>query len=99
MKKIKSIISEFSPRNLLHRIWCLVFLKKHKYPPTTLVRRKLARIVYEIDFCWYDTNFDPVWIMRELKTNKTYSASYIEMTEFTEYTEEGAGSTIPMQTK
>ena len=61
--------------------------KKHKYPPSCLVHRKLnGSLVFEIEFNWYDENYEPVSIVRDIKTTKVFSIRYLEMKEFVEYT-------------
>jgi hypothetical protein len=71
-------------KSLLAKIYKRYFLKKHIYPPTTYVHRKNSAIVFEIELNWYDEVLDPVSLVREVKSGKTFSIRYAEMQEFKE---------------
>lgn len=61
------------------------FLKKHQYPAGILIHRRKAVVLFEIEFNWYDEDLNPVSVVREVKSNKTYSVRHDEMFEFKEY--------------
>lgn len=73
-------------KQLLSRLFKKYFLKKHLFPPTTYVHRKHSGVVFEIELNWYDEVLDPVSLVREVKSGKTFSIRYSEMQEFVELT-------------
>lgn len=79
----------------LSKLYIRFFLKKHKFPPASLIHRK-NRVLFEIEFNWYDESFQPVSIVREIKSGKIFSIRFDEMLEFREYSgdDPNAGSTI-----
>lgn len=70
--------------------------KAHEYPPTTLIHRRKAKIIYEIEFNWYDNDMLPISIVREVHSGKTFSVSYYEMFDFKEFQgrDRSVGNTI-----
>ena len=75
-------------KKLLSKLFFKYVRKTHKYPASCLVKRKNSddHFVFEIEFNWYDENLEPVSIVREQRTHKTYSIRHEEMAEFVEYT-------------
>lgn len=59
--------------------------KSHQYPPGTLIHRRKARILFEIEFNWYDEDMIPVSLVREVHSGKVFSVRDSEMFEFKEY--------------
>lgn len=83
-------------KQLLTKLYIKYMLKKHKYPASTLIHRKHAKVIFEIEFNWYDENFEPVSVVREVLSNKIFSIRSDEMKEFVEYTgsDPNAGAAI-----
>jgi hypothetical protein len=72
-------------KNILYKLFIRFFLKKHQYPPGVLIHRRKAKILFEIEFNWYDEEFQPVSIIREVHSGKVFSVRNYEMYEFKEY--------------
>lgn len=72
-------------KKLIAKLYRRFFLKKHKYPPSTLIHRKKATIVFEIEFNWYDEDLQAVSLVREVHSGKIYSIRDLEMLEFREF--------------
>jgi hypothetical protein len=72
------------------------YLKQHQYPASTLIHRKNAKIIYEIEFNWFDDKLIPVSLVRETQSGKQFSVSYYDMYEFREYQgrDRSAGNSI-----
>jgi hypothetical protein len=70
--------------------------KKHQYPPGVLVHRRKATVLFEIEFNWYDEDFLPVSLVREVHSGKVFSIRHYEMFEFKEYagSDPNAGSRL-----
>lgn len=71
-------------KNLLAKLYKRYFLKKHLFVTTTYVHRKHSAVVFEIELNWYDEALDPVSLVREVKSGKSFSIRYDEMREFIE---------------
>lgn len=71
-------------RKLFVKILRRKFLKVHKFPITTYVHREHSGIVFEIDLNWYDEDLNPVSIVRECKSGKTFSIRDDEMIFYVE---------------
>lgn len=61
------------------------FVEQHQYPASTLIHRRKAKIIYEIEFNWYDDTLLPVSLVREIHSGKRFSISYYEMYDFKEF--------------
>jgi len=85
MSVLFKLLGKLFPKQL-NTYFRTVFLKKHVYPTSTLIHRKKASIVYEIEMNWYDEELNPVSIVRDVKTGKVFSVRLTEMIEFKEYT-------------
>lgn len=72
-------------KKLIGKLYRYLFLKKHKYPASTLIHRRKATIVFEIEFNWYDESLQPVSLVREVHSGKIYSIRSDEMMEFREF--------------
>jgi hypothetical protein len=71
-------------KKLIARIYKRFFLKKHLYPPSVYIHRKNSAVVFEIELNWYDEDLEPVSLVREVKSGKSFSIRYHEMLEFRE---------------
>lgn len=71
-------------KRLFARFFKKYCVKKHVFPPTTYVHRKNSGVVFEIELNWYDEDFEPVSLVREVKSGKSFSIRHYEMQEFKE---------------
>lgn len=71
-------------KKFLSKLYKRYFLKKHLFPPTTYVHRRKSGVVFEIELNWYDEDLEPVSLVREVKSNKSFSIRHYEMMEFVE---------------
>jgi light-regulated signal transduction histidine kinase (bacteriophytochrome) len=83
-------------KKLLGRLYRKFFLKKHQLPVGVLIHRRKNTVIFEIEFNWYDEDFQPVSLIREVKSGKIFSIRHAEMYEFKEYagSDPNAGSTL-----
>jgi hypothetical protein len=74
----------------------MLVLEQHQFKPSTLIHRKAARVVYEVEFNWYDENLKPVSVVREVQSGKIFSIRGNEATDFKEFsgTDPLVGSTL-----
>ena len=79
-------IKENMMKKRLRKLFRRFIAEKHKYPASTLIHRNTGAIVFEIEFNWYDEDFNPVSIVRQLTNQKIYSIRSLEMQDFKEYT-------------
>ena len=91
-----NIVCFFFPLFLIRFLSKNKLAKKHPFPESTLIHRKQAKVLFEVEFNWYDKEFNPVTVVREVKSGKVFSISEHEMKEFKEYagTDRNAGSVI-----
>jgi len=75
----------FAPNFLLRFFLKHKYTKQHHYPTAILVHRRKAKVIYEIEFNWYDNDLLPVSLVREVISGKRFSISYYEMYEFKEF--------------
>lgn len=81
----------------LGRLYVRLFLNlKHDYPAGILIHRKNGKVIFEIEFNWFDEDLIPVSIVREVQSGKIASIRYFEMKEFKEYSgnNPNAGNTL-----
>ena len=83
-KLIKFLCSLF-PMGVIRFLAKYKYVKQHQFPVTTLIHRRKAKIIYEIEFNWYDHDLMPVSLVREVLSGKRYSVSYHELYEFKEF--------------
>lgn len=85
---------------LLSRLYRKLFLKKHLFPSGSLIHQKKGTIVFEIEFNWYDEDFIPISVVRQVSNNQIASVRYNEMLGFKEYSgnNETLGSTTHLYT-
>lgn len=62
-----------------------LFVKKHLFPVGALVHQKTQKIVFEIEFNWFDEDLQPVSLVRQVSDSKVFSIRYHEMLGFKEY--------------
>jgi hypothetical protein len=93
---IIKLLIRFLPKEMLNEIVRVRYLEKHQYPLSTLIHRKKAKVIYEIEFNWFDDNLTPVSLVRETQSGKQFSVSHLDMYEFKEYQgrDVNAGNTI-----
>lgn len=74
-------------KKLITKLYHKFCVRKHKYPPSCIIHRaNNTKVVFEIEFNWYDENLSPVSVVRNVKTDKIYSVREMEMLDFVEYT-------------
>ncbi len=71
-------------RKLINRLFRNRYLLKHKFVPAIYIHHNKGGVVFETQFNWYDEDLLPVTIVREIKSNKTFSIRHHEMLEFVE---------------
>lgn len=71
-------------RKFLSKLYRKYFLQKHLFPPSVYVHRKKSGVVFEIELNWYDEDLEPVSLVREVKSGKSFSIRHYEMQEFVE---------------
>jgi len=86
----------FIPMFLLRFFIKHKYVSPHQFPPSTLIHRFKARVLFEVEFNWYDHDLMPVSIVREVKSGKQFSVSYYELFEFKEFQgrDRAAGNSI-----
>ena len=72
------------------------YVTKHPFPASTLIHRYEAKVLFEVEFNWYDHELVPVSLVREIHSGKQYSVTYHELLEFREFQGRNryAGNTI-----
>lgn len=78
--------------NLIKRF----LLKKHQFETATLIHRRIGKVIFEVEFNWYDENLNPVSVIREVHSGKIFSVRGNETIDFQEYSgsDSLAGSTL-----
>ncbi len=77
IQKIKDFLLEFFKNKLL---------EKHKFKPSSLILREGTRTLYEVDSNYYNTEMDPVTIVRAYPLGtQLMGISKHEILEFKEY--------------
>lgn len=71
-------------KKLISKLYRRFFLKKHKFPPTVYIHHRKGAVVFEVELNWYDEDLQPVSLVREVKSGKSFSIRYSEMLEFVE---------------
>ena len=97
MKKLLlKFLSFFFPKSLLVGLNHAKFAGHHPFPPATLIKRKKADIHYEVEFIWYDYNFVPITVVRDVHSRKIYSFTILDFEDFEEVStkDRSAGSTV-----
>jgi len=85
MKTLIKIACIFMPNSILKFFIKHKYLTQHQYPVSTLIHRKKAKVIFEIEFNWFDDNLDPVSLVREVQSGKTYSVGHYDMYDFKEF--------------
>ena len=82
---LTKIICSFFPLVFLNFLFKNKYAKNHTFPVSTLVHRKKARVIYEVEFNWYDNELKPITVVREVQSGKVFSISGLEIDDFKEY--------------
>lgn len=85
MKILIKFVCLFFPLGLIKFLIKNKFIKQHEYPPSTLIHRRKAKVIYEVEFNWYDQDLLPISVVREVHSGKKFSINYYEMYEFKEF--------------
>jgi len=85
MKYLIRFICFFMPMFILKFFVIHKYIKRHQFPESTLIHRRKATVIYEVEFNWYDETLMPVSLVREVKSGKQFSVSFYELYEFKEF--------------
>lgn len=96
MNLLTKLVCALFPMALIRFLIKNKFVNKHQYPESTLIHRRKAKVLFEVEFNWYDKELKPISVIRAVKGGQIASVSDSEMYEFKEYEgqDRNAGSTL-----
>lgn len=73
-------------KNLIKKLFYKYCLTKHKFFPSTLIIRNGTRVLFEVDTNYYNTDFEPVTIVRAFPNGtQLLGIGHHDIIEYVEY--------------